>query len=138
MRARLAVVGLLAVLATSADAGEADIAAAQQSIDAQLRAFQADNDAAAYSYAAPNVTRLFPTVETFMGMVKKGYAPLDNPKSFAFGKSIERGPGSIAQQVMVIGPDGKEYEAIYTLQLQPDGTYKITGVSLRESKSLST
>jgi hypothetical protein len=40
--------------------------------------------------------------------------------------------------VLIVGPDGKDYEAIYTLELQPDGTYRITSVSLRASKSLST
>ena len=45
---------------------------------------------------------------------------------------------TIAQQVFIVGPDGKDYEALYTLELQPDGVYRITGVSLRASKSLST
>lgn len=138
MRKILAVLGLMLAFCWPAIAGEAEIKAVQQVIDSQLRAFQADDDAAAYSYAAPNITTMFPTVETFMGMVKKGYPQVDNPQSYSFGKAVERRPGSIAQQVMITGPDGKEYEAIYTLQQQPDGTFKITGVSLRASKSLST
>ena len=44
----------------------------------------------------------------------------------------------IFQQVLIIGPDGKNYEAFYTLELQPDGRYRITGVSLRASNSLAT
>ncbi|TGV95528.1 DUF4864 domain-containing protein, partial [Mesorhizobium sp. M2D.F.Ca.ET.145.01.1.1] len=39
---------------------------------------------------------------------------------------------------LIIGPDGKDYEAVYTLQQQPDGTFQITGCSLRASNSLST
>jgi len=35
--------------------------------------------------------------------------------------------------VLVIGPDGKNYEAVYTLKLQDDGACKITGVRLREA-----
>ena len=38
----------------------------------------------------------------------------------------------------MVGPDGKDYEALYTLELQPDGVYRITGVSLRAAKTLST
>ena len=38
----------------------------------------------------------------------------------------------------IVGPDGKDYEAVYTLELQPDGVWRITGVSLRASNSLST
>ena len=48
------------------------------------------------------------------------------------------GATSIVQQVMILGPDGKDYEAVYTLELQPDGVYRITGVSLKASNSLST
>ena len=39
---------------------------------------------------------------------------------------------------MIVGPDGRDYEAVYTLELQPDGIYRITGVSLRAANSLST
>jgi hypothetical protein len=50
----------------------------------------------------------------------------------------EMGATSIVQQVLLTGPDGKEYEAVYTLELQPDGVYRITGVSLKASNALST
>ncbi|TIX66663.1 MAG: DUF4864 domain-containing protein, partial [Mesorhizobium sp.] len=56
----------------------------------------------------------------------------------AFGKVEETGPTSIIQQVMIVGPDGKDYEAVYTLEQQPDGSFQITGCSLRASTSLST
>jgi uncharacterized protein DUF4864 len=45
---------------------------------------------------------------------------------------------TIAQQVFLVGPDGKDYEALYTLELQPDGVWRVTGVSLRAAKTLST
>lgn len=118
--------------------GEAEIKAAQGSIEAQLRAFQAGDDALAYSYAAPNITRIFPTVEAFMGMVAKGYMPVARPKNFAFGKVEENATGQIVQEVFLVGPDGKDYKALYTLERQPDGTFKITGVSLKASDSFST
>ena len=51
---------------------------------------------------------------------------------------MEPSATSIIQQVMIVGPDGKDYEAVYTLELQPDGIYRITGVSLRAANSLST
>ena len=124
--------------ALSAFAGEAEIKAAQGSIDGQLKAFQAGDGEAAYSFAAPNVKRIFPTVEMFMGMVASGYQPVLKPRNYAFGKAEEMSPTSIAQQVLLVGPDGKDYEALYTLELQPDGKYLITSVSLRASNSLST
>ena len=42
------------------------------------------------------------------------------------------------QRVQLTGPDGKDYEALYSVQRQPDGTYLINGVSLRAAGSLST
>ena len=92
----------------------------------------------AYSYAAPNVKQIFPTVDIFMGMVESGYQPVRKPRNYAFGKVQEMSASSIVQQVLIVGPDGKDYEAVYTLELQPDGVYRITGVSLRASNSLST
>jgi len=132
----LAVVQLL--WASAALAGDTEIKAAQTVIDSQLKAFIANDGAAAYSFAAPNVKRIFPTVDTFMSMVTNGYAPVRKPQSYSFGKAEQTGPSSIIQQVLIVGPDGKDYEAVYTLELQPDGSFKITGCSLRGANSIST
>lgn len=126
------------ILASSAFAGDAEVKAAQAAIDGQLKAFVANDGATAYSYAAPNVKQIFPTVDTFMNMVTNGYPPVRKPQTYSFGKVEETSPGSIVQQVLIVGPDGKDYEAVYTLQQQPDGTFQITGCSLRASNSLST
>ena len=119
-------------------AGDAEVKAAQTVIDGQLKAFIANDGATAYSFAAPNVKRIFPTVDTFMNMVTNGYPPVRQPQSYSFGKVEQMGPTSIIQQVLIVGPDGKDYEAVYTLEQQPDGTFQITGCSLRASNSLST
>lgn len=132
------ILGMALLLPSAAFAGDAEVRAAQGTIEAQLRAFQADDGALAYSYAAPGIKRIFPTVDIFMGMVESGYQPVRNPRNFAFGKAEEMGGNAIVQQVLLTGPDGKEYEALYTLELQPDGVYRITGVSLKASNALST
>lgn len=118
--------------------GEADVQGAQAAIDGQMKALLADDGVGAYSFAAPNIKRIFPTVDAFMKMVSGPYAPVRRPKNYAFGKVEEMGAGKIVQQVMIVGADGKDYEAVYTLELQPDGNYLITGCSLRASNSLST
>ena len=134
-----AAVALAAFLASApASAGESEVKAAQQVIQNQFEAFLADDAAQAYSFAAPNIKRFFPTQQSFMSMVESGYMPVRRPKSYAFGKSQEMSATSIVQQVLLVGPDGKNYEAVYTLELQPDGTYLITGVSMRASNALST
>jgi hypothetical protein len=134
-----AVLALLACLAAGpASSGEAEIRSAQSAIQGQLEAFRADDPARAYSFAAPSIKRIFPTVESFMSMVEGGYKPVRKPQSYAFGKSQEMSATAIVQQVLLVGPDGKDWEAVYTLELQPDGSWLITGVSLRASNALST
>jgi len=140
-RIAFAVVSLLfasSLFISAALAGDAEIKAGQAVIDGQLKALIANDGAKAYSYAAPNVKQIFPTVDAFMNMVTNGYAPVRQPRSYSFGKVEQTGPGSIIQQVLIVGPDGKDYEAVYTLQQQPDGSFQITGCSLRASNSLST
>lgn len=133
----IAVISFLAATA-GALAGDTEVKAAQSTIDSQLKAFLADDGVRAYSFAAPNIKRIFPTVDRFMDMVTNGYMPVRRPKDYAFGKVEQPSPTSIIQQVLITGPDGKEYEAVYTLELQPDGTFRITGCSLRASNALST
>lgn len=131
-----AIAAALWLTAAPALAGEAEIKAAQSSIEAQIRAFLAGENETAYSYAAPNIQRIFPTVDQFMAMVKNGYQPVWKPRNFAFGDSMEMSPTAIIQKVLVTGPDGKNYEAVYTLAMQDDGTFRITGVSLRGAQTL--
>jgi hypothetical protein len=129
---------IFAAFAALAHADEAGTQAAKSSIDAQLKAFLADDNATAYSYAAPNVKQIFPTLDVFMSMVTGAYKPVQKPRSYSFGRTEWRSSTSVAQEVLLVGPDGKDYVALYTLELQPDGVYRITGVSLREAKTLST
>lgn len=140
-RIAFAVVSLLfasTLFVSAALAGDAEVKAGQAVIDGQLKALIANDGAKAYSFAAPNVKQIFPTVDAFMNMVTNGYPPVRQPQSYSFGKVEQMGPGSIIQQVLIVGPDGKNCEAVYTLQQQPDGTFQITGCSLRASNSLST
>lgn len=137
-RILLALSLMLTFLGTAALADDAGTQAAQSSIDSQIKAFIADDNALAYSFAAPNVKKIFPTLDIFMNMVTRGYQPVQKPLSYSFGKSERTGASAIAQQVFLVGPDGKDYEALYTLELQPDGVWRITGVSLRVAKTVST
>ena len=129
----LALLGAAPVLA-----GEAEIQAAQSTIDKQLQAFLADDGAAAYSHASPTIKKLYPTVGAFMTMVERGYAPVREPQSYAFGAAKELNQTTILQKVHLVGPDGRTYVAVYTLELQADGVFRISGCSLRASNALST
>jgi hypothetical protein len=137
MKRVLASVAVAAIISFSpAKADDAAIGAAQSAIEGQLRAFLADDPETAYGYAAPNIKRIFPTQDAFMAMVRSAYRPVHQPQSFSFGPAEASADGKIAQRVQLTGPDGKDYEALYTLERHADGTFLITGVSLRASQSL--
>ena len=64
-----------------------------------------------------------------MAMVRNSYAPVYRHKSFEFGEA-RVSAGKIAQQVHIIDADGIPWEALYTLELEPDGSVKISGCVL--------
>jgi hypothetical protein len=62
-------------------------------------------------------------------MVQSQYAPVYRHKSFEFGEARTEA-GSVAQRVHIIDANGEAWEALYTLEQQADGSYKITGCTL--------
>ena len=120
---------VLSIACSSISARADDVATAQGVIRAQEQAFAHDDAAAAYSQAAPAIKEIFPAPDIFMSMVQKGYAPVYRHKSFEFGESKIEG-SSVAQRVHIIDANGEAWEALYTLEQQADGSYKITGCSL--------
>ena len=128
MRALALLAALLIGLATPVRAAD-DLAVAQGVIRAQVEAFGRDDAAAAYSHAAPGIKQIFPQADIFMSMVRNSYAPVYRHISFEFGEA-RASDGKIAQRVHIIDADGIPWEALYTLELQPDGSIKISGCVL--------
>jgi hypothetical protein len=128
MRAVVLLAAFLIGLASPASAAD-DVAAAQGVIRSQVEALGRDDAAAAYSYAAPAIRDVFPQADIFMDMVRRSYAPVYRHKSFEFGEARASG-GKIAQRVHIIDADGIPWEALYTLELEPDGSAKISGCVL--------
>ena len=127
-RALFLLAALLISLAAPARAAD-DVAAAQGVIRSQVEAFSRDDAAAAFSHAAPAIQEIFPHADIFMSMVRNSYAPIYRHKSFDFGEA-RVSDGTIAQRVHIVDADGIPWEALYTLELQPDGSVKITGCVL--------
>jgi hypothetical protein len=128
MRAFVLLAALLIGFAAPARAAD-EVAAAQGVIRSQVEAFRRDDAAAAYSHAAPAIQNLFPHPDIFMAMVRGSYAPVYRHRSFEFGEA-RASDGQIAQRVHIIDADGIPWEALYTLELQPDGSLKISGCTL--------
>jgi Domain of unknown function (DUF4864) len=133
---KLSIVFIAAFLSFAAQAGSPGTPA-QSAIDGQIRAFLADKDAEAYAFAAPNVRTYFPTVESFMGMVKGGYPQVHRPQDWDFGRTQTTDTGAVMQEVLITDRAGKNWAALYTVEKQSDGNWKITGVSLKKSDAMT-
>lgn len=105
----------------------------QRIITGQLDAFSADDGAGAYNFAAPTIKRLFPSPEIFLSMVQKGYPPVYRRKSFTFGRVGNEMGGAPTQHVTIIDQNGKAWTALYAMERQPDGSWKIVGCQLVEA-----
>ena len=128
MRPLALLLAFLVGLAAPARAAD-DVAAAQGVIRSQVEAFSHDDAVAAYSYAAPAIQSLFPQPDIFLAMVRGSYAPVYRHKRFEFGEA-RASDGQIAQRVHIVDADGVPWEALYTLEQQPDGSLKITRCTL--------
>ena len=114
----------------------ADAVAIQRVIRGQMDAFKTDDWTAAFAYAAPAIREKFQSPQIFSQMVTQGYQPVYRPKGVEFRalKASEFGP---TQEVFVIGPDGLAYIAYYTMEKQPDGTWRISGCYLVRAEDQS-
>ncbi len=106
-------------------------------IDGQINAFRQRAHERAFSYASPSLQILFRDVDNFIRMVKEGYDPIYRARDWAFGRNQVDG-NNIYQEVLISGPEGREWVALYTLQKQSDGNWKITGVRLLKSNAKTT
>ncbi|MEL6966263.1 MAG: DUF4864 domain-containing protein [Pseudomonadota bacterium] len=133
-------VSVLLAWMTSASAQNVQTAeskAAQMVIDGQFKAFRAQDHDGAFSYAAPTLRKMFGSTDRFIGMVKGGYNAIYGAQRWEFGRHRTRS-GALYQEVMLVGPLGRNWVALYTMRKQSDGTWKIAGVQIKETDNRST
>ncbi|EFL90353.1 DUF4864 domain-containing protein [Ahrensia sp. R2A130] len=110
---------------------------AETVIGGQMRAFRARKHDEAFGYASPNIRKMFGNTDRFVGMVKSGYSVIYGAQSWTFGRNRLEGK-VMYQEVDIIGPDGFAYAALYTLEKQADGTWRIAGVQVRKGAAVAT
>ena len=115
--------------AESADVSDADREAIRAVVEDQLAAFQADDAIRAFSHASPMIRRAFGTPSNFMRMVVTGYPPVYRPQAVEF-QDIVTFHGAPTQRVFLVGPDGQSVIALYVMELQAGGDWKINGCFL--------
>ena len=115
----------------------ADWIVIREVIQAQIDAFREDKDELAFSYAAPGIREQFKTAENFMRMVKTGYPAVYRPASVAFvDNAVE--DGIPIQAVQFSDNAGVVWIGLYTMQRQPDRSWKVSGCVLVRGKATST
>jgi len=132
----LSVVMVFAAVPAAAQTSDADQAAIRQVIQSQMAAFQKDDGPTAYGYASPTIQKKFVNPDIFLEMVKTGYPAVYHPREVEF-RELKVESGRLLQEVYVIGPDGNPALAIYEMQRQPDGSWRINGCWLTRAPDQS-
>lgn len=130
----LAVIALGAIgLAAARDQPEAESIRAV--IERQLAAFRADDAPTAFSFAAPAIQQQFRDPAAFLSMVRRGYAPLYRARTVSFGP-IDDHHGATIQIVDVVAASGEAARALYVMERQDDGAWRIAGCILQARPDL--
>ncbi len=132
MRALLAFVFLACALGQALAASDADRSAIRGIIQDQIEAFKRDDAARAFLHATPALQNMFGSQERFMAMVKEGYKPVYRPRSYTMGEFKDT-PDGTSQSVQIQDLEGMDWVAIYTLEQQPDGAWRISGCFLAKA-----
>lgn len=101
-----------------------DVAAIRNMIIGQIDAFRKDDAEKAFSFAAPKIREIFRTPEVFLHMVRKSYKSVYRPRTYEF-RTIQSIDGKVVQPLIVVGPSGITETALYIMEIQPDGSWRI-------------
>jgi hypothetical protein len=107
--------------------------AAKATVERQIDAFRRDDAATAYAQAAPAIQGLFPTPETFIAMVRQGYGAVYRNRRYSVDRIEDAGDDAVALGVTLQDEDGTDWAALYSLEKQPDGAWRITGCRLMKA-----
>lgn len=130
---RLSSLLLLLSFIVAAPHARADATSEIQSvISDQLNAFKADDAPRAYGHAADIIKELFPSQSVFMEMVRVGYPPVYRAKEWSFSEPTPLDNG-YSQIVRLTDEQGRMWNALYTLERDSAGTWKITSCQILKS-----
>jgi hypothetical protein len=72
-----------------------------------------------------------------MNMVRHSYQPVYRPRDTSFG-AVTDAQGQVIQHVLVTGPDGARTDALYFMERESDGSWRISGCVLTQSAEVGT
>ena len=101
-------------------------------VAAQREALVAGDGERAFAIATPALRRQYGSAAAFMRMVRSGYQALVDARYVEFleGAVID---GSTIQPLRLVMADGAVLVALYTMERQPDGAWRIAGCVIAPS-----
>lgn len=109
----------------------------QRVIEAQIDAFKKDDGETAFGFATDSIRALFGTPERFLNMVRTSYGQIYRPRSVEFRRLlIVR--GEPIQEVFFVGLDLTTMLALYRMERQADGSWRINGVLVADTAEQAT
>lgn len=100
----------------------------RDTIQSQIDAFLADDFARAFTFASPNIKRLFGTPENFGAMVKRGYPMVYRPSEVEM-QELREIAGNLWQRMRITDQAGKGWYLDYMMVETPEG-WQINAVQL--------
>ena len=98
----------------------------------QLAALKAGDGSKAFTYASPGIRQQFGNAGTFLDMVRTSYGALISARYTEFLEGAVIG-GRVVQPLRLIGADNSVLVALYTMEREPAGGWKIGGCILAPS-----
>jgi hypothetical protein len=105
-------------------------------VQAQLDAFANDDAQRAFALASTQTRMLIGDPDDFLRLVKEQYTPVYRNR-FAFFFKPETVHGATFQIVSLTAPDSRVWIALYRVEREEDGNWKIDGCQLLETSSVS-
>ncbi len=121
---------LLAAARPAAAAPQPDPAVAvDRVISEQIADLRRGDGAAAFRLASPHIQAQFVRPDEFMQMVSTGYAPLLQAREQHFGMFQFQGTKA-AQELDLVAADGSTSRALYLMEREPGGQWRVDGCVL--------
>ena len=137
---RFLVAAAIGITASVAAAGlgaepipEAEAQKVRAVIETQLQAFADDDADRAFEANTPGVREAIGSAGHFLALVRGGYPMIFRPTSISFMQPEQRGD-AVLQLAEIVDAQGKSWLALFSLEQQPDGSWRISGCVVAENR----
>jgi hypothetical protein len=112
---------------------EAEAQKVRAIIEMQLQAFADDDAERAFEANTPGVREAFGSAGHFLALVRGGYPMILHPASISFMRPELR-ENAVLQLAEIVDEQGKSWLALFSLEQQPDGAWRIAGCLVAENQ----